>query len=137
MEYNFEETKEGDQVLIIKSINYGWRESLYFFCRVPVSKVSKAQIEVNGAKYWKKNGKKVGTNESFILPMSSIGENHYYGEIKDQTEEFKLAVQKIKAYQEIKELFEKLQKLGIPRIVKKDIDTLNQLSDVLKKITME
>jgi len=132
----FENIKEGDVVLVKASISYGWRSELSFWVSAKVERVTKAQIEVKGKKYWKKNGAIVGT-DSFDR-IYNVGDFEYSDrKIVDQTEEYNLALIKYTTIKKIYSKIEKLQKMSVPSLLELDSSLYVNILDALNKVVKE
>lgn len=133
----FMDIKVGDTVLTQKTINYGWRSKLTFYVSTPVSRVTKAQFEVDGKMHWKKNGCPVAGSGWDRVCM--IGETLNYGQepMKDQTTEYTVAKKKFNLFRAISEKMTKFQKIDIHDLMAKDLDSLIKLNESIHEFVTE
>jgi len=134
----FNDVKAGDVVLAPVSIRYGFNSSLKFLVQKKVDRVTNTQIIIGEDKYKKENGRIVG-GSSFvqIYPMSEAGKKVSTWEtITDQTEEYKMAIQKVKQLNLLRKQLETLEKTisnDMDKIIK-NVD-LSQIESMVKTVT--
>lgn len=124
-EIKFQEIKVGDKVLITKKLSYGWRSDLSFWVAVPVTRVTKAQIEVDGKMYWKKDGAQVGEPFSSAKTLNCK---------EDQIDQYLDAKRKFKAISDIRTKISSFEKSPIPGLVARDLDLFEDLNKAFERL---
>lgn len=135
-EIKFKDIKVDDLVLNQRKITYGWRNELTFWLHEKVTRVTKAQFEVAGEIFWKKDGSKVG-GQYFdgVKPLGSHTWNHKV--IEDQTKEYLSAKAKLKAFKEFREKVVLLEKMSVPTLIEKDLSQIENLNKSISTLIGE
>lgn len=130
----FADIKEGDTVLVLKAINFGWHEKLEFWVSTKVSKVTPTQFEVDDKKYRKKDGSEVGTRFSYAKKVGDYDSFAKDEPLKDQSEEYLKASKQFNRALKISEQYKLFQKISIYELIKEDEESLESVINVLSSV---
>lgn len=126
----FENIKEGDSVLVIKKVSYGWRCYKQFYVRDTVKKITKTQFSTETGHRFKKNGSEIG--QGCFTNCYYQGDLNFKNQlIKDQTKEMEYFISKLSLERTI---ITGISKINIELNSKIKLDDLKQIQEMLSKI---